>query len=586
MALSTLTYLADLLEMSVSLWLAFYLFSRGIPNKITLRITLSLFAIAVFFLGAYNNHFNPVEGTASLRASLLVIGMGCWQSVIFSLRGHQKSKWIRWLEPGIYLLCMITILSLISDQGAFIDESNPTEYAKPMANGLTQIIYGGTLLFVSVSMALTSLMNWRGQKTTENKYFFIISSLPLITTIYRFIAEFTNLSIMPRILQDGFFFAGVLIMSLAVGSFQSMTERRTILEELPLTLFGVSLLSIGFGSLFLLAGYPIADLGNLTVGIVGSLGVYDIIREFLDRQRTERKNQFRRSLILNEKGTENINQLQNMLQTSLETLCLTMDTSSGIVTISNGAKNIVLAAKNSVEVGSELPLEENQNEGILLKEGVIQSIAWISPIFEAQKQIALVGVGRPNAKSNFSSGDLELLGEFSDYVGILVSLSNLVNRNLRQSEEANNANNELRAFTDGILRDTENSLEQELTPFVEDALRRFSDLTALGQSPLVEFTQIQANNHIDRGKMLSHILREGVEALRPSTNRPSEMIPRVWYPYIILHDAYIEGKLNRDIMATLYISEGTFNRTRRSAIRGIARWLREKFRQNSQVLYR
>jgi len=35
------------------------------------------------------------------------------------------------------------------------------------------------------------------------------------------------------------------------------------------------------------------------------------------------------------------------------------------------------------------------------------------------------------------------------------------------------------------------------------------------------------------------------------------------------------GELNRDIMARLYIGEGTFNRARRRAIRGVARALKE-----------
>lgn len=51
--------------------------------------------------------------------------------------------------------------------------------------------------------------------------------------------------------------------------------------------------------------------------------------------------------------------------------------------------------------------------------------------------------------------------------------------------------------------------------------------------------------------------------------------PREWYPYIILHGAYIDDKPNREIMSQLYISEGTFNRTRRSAMRTVTRVLEE-----------
>jgi len=35
------------------------------------------------------------------------------------------------------------------------------------------------------------------------------------------------------------------------------------------------------------------------------------------------------------------------------------------------------------------------------------------------------------------------------------------------------------------------------------------------------------------------------------------------------------GELNRDIMNRLYVSEGTFNRTRRRAIRGVAKAIGE-----------
>jgi len=44
---------------------------------------------------------------------------------------------------------------------------------------------------------------------------------------------------------------------------------------------------------------------------------------------------------------------------------------------------------------------------------------------------------------------------------------------------------------------------------------------------------------------------------------------------VILYDAYVKEIQNRDIMGRLYISEGTFNRTRRAAIRSLAKALAE-----------
>jgi hypothetical protein len=63
--------------------------------------------------------------------------------------------------------------------------------------------------------------------------------------------------------------------------------------------------------------------------------------------------------------------------------------------------------------------------------------------------------------------------------------------------------------------------------------------------------------------------------MRPGGDIPRDPPPREWYPYVILYDAYVNGKQNRDVMSRLYISEGTFNRTRRAAISSLARALVE-----------
>jgi hypothetical protein len=120
------------------------------------------------------------------------------------------------------------------------------------------------------------------------------------------------------------------------------------------------------------------------------------------------------------------------------------------------------------------------------------------------------------------------------------------------------------------------SPDAEFIKMVEDGLRHFSDYITLGQSSLADWVGIQAGSHVERGKELQKILAEAMDSLRPVGARPPEPLPRVWYSYVVLHDAYVEGVPNREIMARLYISEGTFNRTRRNALRGLARLLLER----------
>lgn len=119
---------------------------------------------------------------------------------------------------------------------------------------------------------------------------------------------------------------------------------------------------------------------------------------------------------------------------------------------------------------------------------------------------------------------------------------------------------------------------------VEDGLRNLPDIVLLGRSPLAGHVGVKGETQIARGKQLQQLLQEAIESLRPAGKRPAEPLPRAWYNYIVLYDAYVEGIPNREVMARLYISEGTFNRTRRKAVRGVATWLMEATDQRGNVL--
>jgi hypothetical protein len=112
-------------------------------------------------------------------------------------------------------------------------------------------------------------------------------------------------------------------------------------------------------------------------------------------------------------------------------------------------------------------------------------------------------------------------------------------------------------------------------------LRNLYDYAYLSDSALSKLKQVQRlsanpnSTHLDRGKCVYQTILDGLEKLRPPGELPREPVPRQWYPYLILHSAYLENKPNNEIMTRLYISEGTFNRTRRAAIRSLVRTLSE-----------
>jgi hypothetical protein len=98
------TLLVDLYATAITLWLAFYLLSRGYLSKITLRAVVLLLALSMFFLGAYNNLFEQVVGTAALRAIMLILGLGAWHSLTFHLTARSNQRGRDWLGVAIYTL--------------------------------------------------------------------------------------------------------------------------------------------------------------------------------------------------------------------------------------------------------------------------------------------------------------------------------------------------------------------------------------------------------------------------------------------------------------------------------------------------
>ena len=321
---------------------------------------------------------------------------------------------------------------------------------------------------------------------------------------------------------------------------------------------------------------------SLVVGLVIiALGMYDLTREFLERQRMRSESQFRKQLRMLESVRSSEESLKTPLQDGLYLLCQTLDAPGGFVGVRREDSFVVLASKSSVPSGSTLP------EVIVACEDVsrpktteLSSLAWIAPSFEGQTQVAVIGIEKSGSKLEYSTGDLELLAEVADQIGTIVSLSNA---GPRQSElirelvaESQVHATEMNSATGSILETISLNPDVEFIRMVEDALRHLPDAITLGQSALSARLSIQGDSHIERGKYLQKLLTDLIESLRPSETRPPEPLPRVWYSYAILHDAYVECVPNREIMARLYISEGTFNRTRRNAIRGLARLLMEK----------
>lgn len=574
------TIFVTLLAMAVTLWMGFYLLARGFPSRMTLRVVVVMLALSGFFYGAYNNIFVQKTGSAALRAVLLVIVLAGWYSVTFHVMSDRNQQRYRFLEWGIFALGFLSILLLLQP-GTFLNEAGNALFVAHMNKASWAYrVYSIYQFIVSFGIMLNLLIGDRVGLTSRGKYFLVTSIFPVVSVIYGVIALGSS-NPAPRIVQDTLAFCGVFVLGLSVLRHQTWTERRATLQDFPLTTtgaLGLAALSTYFAWRW---GMPTEMLSAVTGFVILSVGVYDLTREFLERSRARKESELRKQFRQFDYENSNEETLRSRLHEGLDLLCQTLDAPGGFVAIHQAGEFLVMASKSSVGVGSVLPVEVVACEDLSRPSASqLSSLAWLAPSFEGRMQVAVVGIEKSRARMEYSTGNLELLAEVADQIGTIVSLSNVQSMQSGASDphtpESTTKAEELKSATGEMLDSIAVRTDAEFIKMVEEALRHLPDMVTLGQSALAEKIFVKGESHIERGKQLQQLLTGSIEAFRPTEKRPSEPLPRVWYNHAVLYDAYVEGVPNREIMARLYISEGTFHRTRRNAIRGLARMLVEK----------
>ncbi|HCK67026.1 MAG TPA: hypothetical protein DHW49_12245 [Anaerolineae bacterium] len=546
--------------MGGALWLTFYLFARGFPNRLALRAVFALLAMAIFFWLTYNNFFNPQPQLNYYKAILLNLAMAGWYSATYQLLEKQTQQKYQWVQNSVYALLFITIFLIIlykpNFPRRFDNELNVTQ----LDANIVYIFYSLTQLALTIGLLFNLLTEKKIRFTPQGRLFLLSSISISLAVAYGIISFFASDIAFPRLIQDGLVFSGFFMLGVSVLRYQSLLERRTIFQDFPLTVFAVTALCFVYIFYFQVERNQYANIVGL---VIITHSVYDLVREFLERYRSKQEEQFRKQ-VFKLKPQES----QTYLQDALELFCKQINAQAGIVATRNKDKFVVTATNNTVSIGSEVPYPKDSDAALEKFNGNIQNIEWVATIFENNNQIAFVGIGAPMNRIDYSSGELDLLQEFADYVSLML----FVDANIKKGIDITF----YKIATAEIIETMSHVPDEKIIKMTEDGLRKFPDYVKLGQSELADWLRVHGTSHIERGKKLQNILREGVEALRPTGSRPEEPLPRNWYNYAVLNDAYVRGVMNKEVMARLYISEGTFNRTRRNALRGVARWLMER----------
>jgi len=264
------------------------------------------------------------------------------------------------------------------------------------------------------------------------------------------------------------------------------------------------------------------------------------------------------------------------LSVTLEPLCACAQAIYGLLLLFEDG-DVRLAAAHDWQQGDPHLLRQDliADDVLHLRPGRFPSplaeAALLIPLYGGGEQLGALILGRPVNGVSYSPDDVDQLLYPSDRLGDVIW--NARRRAEYMAQLAQGAD----------LHPPETVRDADRIPVeaVEDALRHMTDYGYLGDHALTRFKVVKAKvalgavTHLDLGKAVYSMLAEAIEKLRPGMPMAGDPPPRDWYAYLILHDAYLEGIPNRDIMSRLYISEGTFSRTRRAALRALARALEE-----------
>ena len=562
----------DFIGCAVSLWLALYLLGRGLASRIAVRAVLVLLTTAVFFLGAYGSLYLRVPGAGQSGALLLTVGLALWCDLTDLILLPQGTRKIRRLIVASYGFALVTIGFLLAVPDLFEGPLGQELWVQRIQLTPAVLVYSVFLLVAGLVILYNVFSAARVRANLQNRYF-------VATTLVVFnLVGFGGLVLlfgprMPRVVEDALVFASVILLGISVAEHKTLVERRIGLQD-----FVVSALAIfGLAALYVWLAWQWSH-SPILVAVVAMLAIlthagYDLVREFLDLLRHRNENEFRAQLHRLENNGQGEAALQGRLQAGIKLLCQVLHASEGFIAVRQETTFSVAASHHSLRIGSTLPLSVLSGDDICEPAADLAGrIAWLAPAFEAGERVAVIGLGHSKTRFRYSNDDLDLLAEAADRVGTIIYLYNI-----QSGGKERPAREEiLRLQSDELMSTLNTKPDPEFVEMVEDSLRHLSDFITLGQFPLGEYLGLPGETHIERGKALQRQLIHAIDRLRPDKLRPAAQLSREWYSYVVLHDAYIEQVPNRDIMARLYISEGTFNRTRRNALRGVARFLLEK----------
>lgn len=551
--------------MVVAFWLAVYLLARGRSNRLTFRVVIILAALAFYFFMVFTAEVNPGLTNPRLRSGAMMIAIVTAHNLTYLLLPDELQKKYHGLSRAVIFGALIAAAFVIA--APIPERPSPFTISLPTFDSFS-VVPSLYLFLVSVGILYNLLLVRRTSYQPLNRAFYLALLMGLCSVAYGAIA--TVLSIQaPRIVSSIFMLGAFLLMVYSITRFQVLIERRTVSYDLTysfLTITGLTLLGVLVVSRMHLTGFEITVVA---IVLIATLSIYDLVREALNRRYQSQVLFSWRQVHEHAYEPASESNFDQNLDRILHIFSKNIQATSAFIAIRDTDGFQVRATRGSLPVNSSLPSSEVQTEQLTRANGSLETLVkWIVPAYAGFTQLAVLGVGSREGLKDYTQSDFHWMEDVADHIALMVYTA----QSNRRKEQTAARKAEINVEMISTLTAKPDS---RMIKEVETCPKNLHDYPQLGKSRLADLLCVDGNTHIERGHALHDVLVETIESLRPSGDRPSEPLPREWYNFVILHDAYVEDVNDREVMARLYISEGTYYRTRRKALRGVTRALVE-----------
>jgi GAF domain-containing protein len=606
--LYSLTFAINFLGLVLALWLGVYLVTRNPRYIIAWLAALTLWSMSGLFFNvllAINPPPLPVYYQSWLRfmfpfwseAALLgnpntwLLGwsvapaVAFWHHATILMRPGRLNAW-RWARILVgYLMAFLAIVAQADGSLLYTEqESNPL-YLNSLHAGTWFPIFGAALLLLTWSSVVNLFRSAQETPATlPHKQLLLLASATMVTGLIAPVAMVGSIlgAPIPMLVMSLLLVIPVSIMGYGVARYSAAAAGRTIQRDFTYNLVLLALVTLVYlaASLFLVNVYGAPGFTVVFVPVLAVLThslmstAYRLLDWLFYRRETRQLRSNLRQLI---RMTGEGEALEESLEHALNALCVSVSATYGLILTYDEQSVHQLATYRWIGEMVALPSPYlTADDFIHLEPGQfpapLDEAALLVPLYGELNQLGALMLGRPTNGIRYRDDEVERIMSMADHIGEAIHFAQRQSSDIRQIA--------LLAEAQGSVSSMERKAIASVEA-VEMALRNLYDYAFLGDTPLAELrlvlsrlTQGQITT-LDRGKMVHEVLLEAVNKLRPSAPISRDPPPREWYPYLILREAYIEEKANRDIMMKLYISEGTFNRTRRAAVRSVARTLGE-----------